>query len=395
MRTKTKNKGPITAQTSKKSLSRVIFSVIWGQKKWLAWIVIFLSVFFVLDRFGLPPTMDASQKPTLFSKEEVSQILFDPESLNQEDRTKSENGFLGGPMVLGTLIGSTAQASIDFSADDAMEENDLLLFQDNCLVSCTNPSGLINFPEYNREVVTYIVKQGDAPERIAASFNINTDTLLWANNLAETDIIKPGQELIILPINGVRIKIDKKDTVESLAKKYSGVAMEIIAFNDLPLEGTLIPGEYLIIPGGETPAPPKPKYVAPAKKYAGSTTPASNWLIYPASGYVWGRVHASNGVDIADNCGTPIYAAAGGKVVLSDGVGYNGGYGKYIKIQHPNGVITLYAHATKLLVGEGEAVGQGQVIALMGTTGRSTGCHLHFEVRGASNPLAGKVRTIK
>lgn len=137
---------------------------------------------------------------------------------------------------------------------------------------------------------------------------------------------------------------------------------------------------------------PKPAVTAP--KYAKSTVPASNWLIVPASGKDWGRIHASNGVDVANVCGTPIYAAAAGRIILSDGIGWNGGYGKYIQIQHPSGVVTLYAHASQLLVGVGEEVAQGQLIAIMGTTGRSTGCHLHFEVRGASNPLAGKQRAI-
>jgi len=138
---------------------------------------------------------------------------------------------------------------------------------------------------------------------------------------------------------------------------------------------------------------PQPKYSAP--KYASSVQPANNWLIYPTSGRSWGRIHSNNGVDVANPCGTPIYAAAAGQVILSDSSGWNGGYGKYIKIQHPNGVVTLYAHASQLLVSGGESVVQGQLIAYMGTTGRSTGCHLHFEVRGAKNPLAGMRGTIK
>jgi murein DD-endopeptidase MepM/ murein hydrolase activator NlpD len=93
-------------------------------------------------------------------------------------------------------------------------------------------------------------------------------------------------------------------------------------------------------------------------------------------------------VDIANSCGTPIYAAAEGTVAISDAVGYNGGFGKYIKLVHPNGTETLYAHNTKLLVSAGEYDQRGQMIALMGSTGRSTGCHLHFEVHGARNPLS-------
>lgn len=385
-----------------KSLAKVIFGVFgrfcWNQRKWLGPVAIILFIFTLLDLYGIPSFKDASEKPELFpvlGGEIITQKFSNEDTFLKTGDSKTKFSFLGGPMVLGSLIGSTAQASIDFSADDDFEDSDFQVIQNNSIISFTNPSGTAYFLEYRREVINYIVKPGDVPERIAESFGINSDTLLWANGLRDGDIIRPGQELIILPINGVRIKIAAKDTVDSLAKKYNGGPMEIIAFNNLPLDGALKEGEYIIIPGGETPAPPKPK-VKPAPsapKYAQSTIPAG-WLILPASGRSWGRVHGSNGVDIASACGTPIYAAAAGKIITSDGVGYNGGYGKYIKIQHPNGVVTLYSHASKLLVSVGEEVAQGQLIALMGTTGRSTGCHLHWEVRGAKNPLAGKAGNI-
>jgi murein DD-endopeptidase MepM/ murein hydrolase activator NlpD len=111
-------------------------------------------------------------------------------------------------------------------------------------------------------------------------------------------------------------------------------------------------------------------------------------MIAPTSGKNWGRLHGKYGVDIASACGTPIYAAAAGTVTLADSVGWNFGYGKYLMIRHSNGVITLYAHTSRIVVEQGQQVAQGQLIALMGTTGRSTGCHLHFEVRGAPNPMA-------
>lgn len=379
---------------SKKSLKRVIFSVIWLQRRWLISISLIFVVFFTLDSYGASPTKDAAEKPRLF-KEKQEQLVTEAvtqESLNQQTKSFAE-GILGGPSVLGALIAPVAQADVNLEADDELEDQDLLLIQENSLVSNNNPSGTIGFPGFSREIQYYVVRPGDAAEKIAASFNINSDTLLAANGLTESSIIKPGQQLLVLPINGVRVKVGAKDTVETLAKKYSGDKMEIIAFNNLPLEGTLKANDFIIIPDGEMPPLPKaaPRYAVPANKYAVSSIPAG-WLIIPTSGHDWGRIHASNGVDIANVCGTPVYAAASGKVILSDGVGYNGGYGKYIKIQHTNGVVTLYGHSSKLLVDAGQQVSQGQLIMLMGTTGRSTGCHLHFEVRGASNPLAGKAR---
>ncbi|OGZ33557.1 MAG: hypothetical protein A2Y98_01320 [Candidatus Portnoybacteria bacterium RBG_19FT_COMBO_36_7] len=386
---------PKEQKNPNKSLRQVIFSVIWGQRKWLASLAVILFVALTLDFYGSPWTKDENLRPHLFMEEAgeiVKGEIQEGTAIDQTLQNVSDNGVLGGPMVFGSLVAPIAQAQIDFTADDQYEDYDMMVVENNSVVSLANPSGNAMFSGFRNEIVKYIVKEGDNPEKIAISFSINTDTLLAANGLTEYSIIKPGQELIILPINGVRVQVGKNDTLDAIAKKYKGDKMEIIAFNDLSLEGTIGVGEYLIIPGGGMPATAAtPKYTTPTKKYAESTIPAG-WLIIPTTGHSWGRIHASNGVDIADTCGTPIYAAAGGTVTLSDGVGYNGGYGKYIKIQHPNGVVTLYGHASKLLVETGEKVVQGQLIMLMGTTGRSTGCHLHFEVRGATNPLAGKAR---
>jgi len=381
---------------SNKSLKQVIFSFIWGQRKWLASLAVIFFVALSLDLYGLPLTKEESLKPHLFGEEIGEIVVGEIQITSASDQTvqgSAQNGVLGGPMVFGSLIAPIAQAQVDFSADDQFEDYDLVVIQDNSVVSSANPSGTAIFSGFRREILNYIVKQGDNPEKIAMGFDINTDTLLFANGLNENSIIKPGQQLMILPINGVRVQVGKKDTIDTIAKNYKGDKMEIIAFNYLPLEGTIKAGDYLIVPDGELPAAPKaaPRYSVPSNKYANSTIPAG-WLIIPTTGRDWGRIHASNGVDIADTCGTPVYAAAAGKVILSDGVGYNGGYGKYIEIQHPNGVVTLYGHSSKLLVDQGEQVVQGQLIMLMGTTGRSTGCHLHFEVRGATNPLAGKAK---
>ena len=160
----------------------------------------------------------------------------------------------------------------------------------------------------------------------------------------------------------------------------------------MPQSGELQIGDDLIVPDGQI----KSTYVATSgstKTSAGAKPFAylldlGNYFMPPAGGYNWSRIHGRNGIDIANSCGTPIYAAAEWLVATSDGSGYNGGFGKFIKIAHPNGTETLYAHATKLLIGAGEYAQRGQIIALMGSTGRSTGCHLHFEVHGARNPLA-------
>lgn len=301
-------------------------------------------------------------------------------------------GIMGGALNLTASAIPVAQASIDFSADDELENQDWAIMEGSGLLA-PGMSGNAFFG-MQKEAATYVVQAGDSPFSIAVKFGINTDTVLAANNLRDGDYIKPGQQLIILPINGVRVKVVAKETFASLAKKYKGKVEEIKAFNGIYEDSKLVVGNFIIIPDGELPTlvVARPKVTAP--KYASTVPSAGAWLIIPTTGKDWGRLHGNNAVDIAGACGTPIYAAAAGTVILSDGIGWNFGYGKYIMIRHANGVVTVYGHASQLLVEQGQQVDQGQLIALMGTTGRSTGCHLHFEVRGAKNPLVG-AKTIR
>ena len=122
---------------------------------------------------------------------------------------------------------------------------------------------------------------------------------------------------------------------------------------------------------------------------SGSNVPTySGYYLRPISGGTRTQgIHGFNAVDLAASVGTPIMASASGKVIISKNSGWNGGYGNYIVIEHPNGTQTLYAHASKVIVFSGQSVVQGQVIGYVGSTGRSTGAHVHFEIRGAKNPF--------
>lgn len=265
-------------------------------------------------------------------------------------------------------------------------------------LSMANGSGLIAplppsisvFSNERQEVVTYEVDEGDTPSSIAAQFGITVSTLLWANKLTEHSVIRPGQELIILPVSGVKHEVKRGDTIQSIAKKYQADIDDIIAFNDLPASGEIFVGDTIIIPGGRVLPQPLPTPPPSHRSYPRvATTPvASGYFIMPAPGRNYGRLHAFNGVDIANSCGTNLVASASGIVSAADGSGWNGGYGKLVRIRHANGVETLYGHMQAIAVHVGESIEQGQFIGDMGTTGRSTGCHVHFEVRGARNPFA-------
>lgn len=244
--------------------------------------------------------------------------------------------------------------------------------------------------EKAQKISSYMVRQGDTLSSIAGMFNITVNTLLWTNNLTKTSKIQPGDTLVILPLNGVTHKVVKGDTLASIAKQYKGDADEILSFNSLTSASSLKIGATIVVPNGERSA------AAPAKPGTGTTAKVGSklvdtngYFIRPVNGGVRSRgIHGFNGVDLAAPKGTPIYAAHAGTVTVSRGDGsWNGGYGNYVVISHTNGTQTLYAHMSSTAIGTGASVDQGEVIGYVGTTGKSTGNHLHFEVRGGTNPF--------
>jgi len=255
------------------------------------------------------------------------------------------------------------------------------------LLKQSSPLTIASAENVRTNIGKYTVKPGDVPSVIAASFGITANTLLWANNLSDGQLIRPGDELVILPVSGVRYKVKQGDTISGIAAEYKGGIDKIIAFNRLDEVGGIIAGDYIIIPDGEIPIR---RYSSGyAARYAPYSQNLDNLFIHPTAGigYRSRGLHPHNAVDVAASCWTPIYSTAAGLVAISDGYGWNGGYGKYVKIDHGNGVGTLYSHNIQNEVSAGQSVLQGQLIAYMGSTGRSTGCHVHWEVFGALNPL--------
>jgi len=231
-------------------------------------------------------------------------------------------------------------------------------------------------------VTIYTVRKGDTIQEIAMYFGVSVDTIVLENNLTPRRKLQQGQQLTILPISGVRHEVKTGESLEEIAGRYNTEVGEIIAYNDLA-HGIVREGDVLIIPDVTLPY---------AKKEVSSSRGSINirgYFVAPTVGYNQGVLHGDNGVDIANTCGTSVAAAAEGLVSEAKS-GWNGGYGNYIKIEHPNGVFTKYAHLASLVVGYGDYVARGQNIALMGNTGEThgpTGCHLHFEVLGANNPF--------
>lgn len=231
----------------------------------------------------------------------------------------------------------------------------------------------------------YIVREGDTLSQIASMFEVSVNTIKWANNI--TGAIKPGQMLTILPVSGLKYTVKKGDTLETIAKKYKGDTNEISQFNGLT--GPIAVGDVIIIPNGQETYEPAP---SKGGSKVAATSQSSSYSGYYTNPLPGGRrtqgIHGTNGVDLAAPVGTPIVAAAGGDVIIALEGGWNGGYGTYVVVKHDNGTQSLYAHMSSVAAGKGQRVNAGQVIGYVGNTGRSTGAHLHFEIRGGPrNPF--------
>lgn len=290
------------------------------------------------------------------------------------------------------------QPAINLDPNPAKGGGDIAVLDGAALLPADGPSGTLADIEeqpQSSQISVYIVRSGDTLSTIAEMFNVTVNTIIWANDIQGRSI-HPGDMLIILPVTGIRHTVVKGETLQSVAKTYKGDAAEIASYNEISQGGGLVVGSVIIIPKGEIAVAP----VATTRSTIKSTGTTAK--LHDAGGpnyagyYAWPvdggaltqGLHGFNGIDIGAPKNTAIFAAAEGTVIIAKGGGgWNGGYGNYVVIQHPNGTQTLYAHATQLLVSPGDSVAQGQTIALVGRTGQSTGYHLHFEVRGAKNPF--------
>lgn len=248
-------------------------------------------------------------------------------------------------------------------------------------------------------ITTYTVKAGDTISEIADQFGVSVNTIRWANDIPTKSTVRIGQELVILPITGIRHKVAKGDTLASIAKKYKSDTNDIASFNGLESGDKLTVGDYIIVPDGEMNIPTE-KIKKKTTSKTNSVSPDSSKITVSGSYYskpvvngilTQGYHDHYNAIDISlprgKAMGAPILAAAPGKVIVVKPTGYNGGYGHMVIVQHNNGTQTLYAHLSNISVSVGDQVNRGEVLGGMGNTGRSTGPHLHFEVRGAKTPM--------
>ena len=262
----------------------------------------------------------------------------------------------------------------------------------------------------DNQTILYVTPKGATLSQIAAMFDLKTDTLLAANPDVKKGVaLSEGQVLVIPPTDGVLYTIQKGDTLAGIAKKYKVDSAVVGAFNGVTDKSTLSAGDVLMIPDAVVSKPKTSSSSTVNKRQTSGiiTVPAHHGRAWGISGPAYpgyyvhpvtpGQcritqgVHDHNAVDCAGRSGTPIYAAADGVVVTSKFTAkgaWFGGFGNFVLVVHSNGSHTLYAHLRKNLVQTGDHVSAGQQIGEMGSTGNSTGTHLHFEVWDAQNPYA-------
>jgi murein DD-endopeptidase MepM/ murein hydrolase activator NlpD len=232
-------------------------------------------------------------------------------------------------------------------------------------------------------VITYTVQPGDTVQAIAEQFGLQPTTIMWADSAIEDapDLLRIGQVLTILPIDGVYHQVTEGDTLESIAEKYK-VEPEAIAaceYNQLPPPDYPISvGAHLIVPGGEKPYVPKV-----VTTYSGSVPEGARGtgrFLWPVLGSITqGYWYGHRAIDVGAPSGSAVLSADGGFVSFAGWTDV--GYGYLVVVDHANGFATYYAHLSSVYVYAGQAVARGEVIGAVGSTGWSTGPHLHFEVR--------------
>jgi len=289
--------------------------------------------------------------------------------------------------------GAPALASLATTPQDAAALFDTQSLRRNLVFNLVEKKAQQEAPR--QEVSYYTVKAGDTVLGIAARYGLQPETLMWSNSNIEQnpDRLSIGDELRILPVDGVLHVVKPGETLSALAQKYEVAMDDIVGYTGnqiASLDTPLVVGREIVVPGGSRPfavasagagASTARRAAAPANAPQGSGN-----FGWPAAGYVsqgyWGGHPA---IDIVGWVGSPVTSADAGYVVVAGG-GWNGGYGNHVIIDHGNGFSTLYAHLNSIFVSPGETVGKGAQIGTMGNTGNSTGPHLHFEVRYGGVP---------
>lgn len=262
------------------------------------------------------------------------------------------------------------------------ETNDLLwrylVPEDNSTIIETNLN-----PEVIKKLMikSYTVKRGDTLSAIAQKYSLNLDTILSYNNIRKVTALKVGTVLEIPNSDGLKYRVKRGDYLGGIAKKFQVPLNSLLDWNNLETS-VITPAQDVFIPGARMSANELNRILGKLFIYPtrGRITSRFGMRMDPFTGIR--RFH--NGVDIANNTGTPVLAAMSGRVAM---VGYNANFGKYIIVRHTDGFQTLYGHLSAFQVSKNERVKQSQLLGKMGDSGYSTGTHLHFSIFFKGEPV--------
>lgn len=239
-------------------------------------------------------------------------------------------------------------------------------------------------------ILSYVVQPGETVSVIADRFNISEETILAANDLAHVDLLREGQQLSILSVDGALHRVQRGESLWDIARMYRADLDEIVEVNEIADPSRVLPAQEIFVPGTQAASIGS---TLRSNRVVGSDGRLLKAFSWPVTGRIssrygmrWGSMH--HGIDLAVVTGTAVRASAAGRVSFA---GWNGGYGNLVVLDHGDRVETRYAHNSRLVVSAGQRVRRGDVIAYSGNTGRSTGPHVHFEIRrnGQSiNPLS-------
>ena len=337
--------------------------------------LLFLGTFFILDNSEAISSMihrDVIPYPAADSGGEASMAAY------------AGGTALTGRQVSGEQPDLPDPAAADISGDSAAAAAPALAgIPVSVTVEETIPLKMVEYFAWE----SYSVKKGDSVSSIAASHGISMDAVIASNDLSNANMLKVGQNLRLPNMNGIPYVVKKGDTLTKISKTYN-IPLEVIAdVNDIQRD-LIIPGQTVFLPGARMPAfelsmAIGTQFVSPLKGAGARLSSSFGWREDPFG--AGQRLHEA--LDLAISTGTPVKAAAAGKVST---VGVSPVYGNYIIINNGNNFQTLYAHLSAFSVKQGESVSQGVKIGEVGSTGLSTGPHLHFAIYKnghAVNPL--------
>lgn len=361
-------------------------------------VVLLIVIGVVVTNFATGAADRGSMLYRLFSEAEIEEGPINTKAL----REAALSSISGRNYALAQVpsSGGITENDLEFQLSNTLDGNALLSTEEPIT---SNTQG--EQKQQKKGTFAYTVRDGDTPSTIAAKFGVSTNTILWANGIHDGDTIKTGDILVILPVTGVLHEVKDGDNLGAIAKKYNVKIEDIASENRLADVGNLRIGQKLIIPDGYVAPETSKRIVAQAPDDStaddnadnGDNTDQAKPDDTPAKpviggGFIWptsskrlsqyfGWHHT--GIDIPNRALPPVYAAKAGTVSFS---GWLGGYGHLIIVDHGNSTKTYYAHLSQDYVKSGQIVKQGEVIGHIGSTGRSTGPHLHYEIRKNGRP---------